>query len=397
LIRIKQEKAWLRQFLATEKPDAVISDNRYGLHAPGVFSVFITHQLHIRTPFGRLAGNLLQRLNYRAIRRFSLCWIPDGEGPGSLAGSLSHPERLPVIPLRYIGPLSRFERLPELSQTPAGLTPADAAQQRPNPESTDFPIKQTAAPCDLLILLSGPEPQRTIFEEKIFDQLPSYPGSVILVRGLPGSAAPLPPPAPTTRPERKANPETATSPERKANPETTTSPERKANPETTTSPQKQPIGERKTIPSARLQVYNHLPARELNTLINRAGIVLARAGYSTIMDLMKLGKKAILVPTPGQTEQEYLGAYLSSRQMVVSMEQSAFSLSGAMTIARDFPFSGIGADESGSRTDESDVGINRQRESPGDSETSRSAQPGGNDLLQREIHAFLEILNGHSP
>src|ERR1700743_2011649 len=55
LIRIKQEKTWLRGFIAREKPDAVISDNRYGLYAPGLPSVFMTHQLLIKTPWGRAA------------------------------------------------------------------------------------------------------------------------------------------------------------------------------------------------------------------------------------------------------------------------------------------------------------------------------------------------------
>ena len=315
LIRIKREKSWLRQFLTTQEFDAVISDNRYGLHAPGIFSVFITHQLHIRTPFGRMTDALLQRLNYRAIQRFSLCWIPDQEGAGSLAGGLSHPDRLPVIPLRYIGILSRFERSPagQVLSSPSGLLSGQATA----------PPSMYAAPCDLLILLSGPEPQRTIFEKKILDQLPSYPGNTILVRGLPGSAASLLSPAATAI-------------------------------------------------SASLRVYNHLPAGELNTVLNGAEIVLARTGYSTVMDLLKLGKKAILVPTPGQTEQEYLGAWLSEKKMVVHMEQSAFSLLDAMAIARDYPFADI-------RTRESDIRIN---------------EPGSrNTLLQKEIHSFLEVLS----
>jgi hypothetical protein len=160
LIRIKEENAWLKAFQEREKPDAVISDNRYGLHHKGLFSVFITHQLRIRTPFGQRADRVLQRLQYRLLKRFSICWVPDlEEDPEkdsfSLAGDLSHPEELPSIPLRYIGPLSRFEK------------------------------KEVSDPCDLLILLSGPEPQRTIFEKMILGQLPAYEGSVVLVRGLP--------------------------------------------------------------------------------------------------------------------------------------------------------------------------------------------------------------------
>ena len=288
LIRIKREKAWLRQFLATERPDAVISDNRYGLYAPGVFSVFITHQLRIKTPFGQLADTFLQRINYRAIHRFSLCWVPDLAGAGSLAGQLSHPDRLPRTPTRYIGLLSRFEQ--QITSLPAAV--------------------------DLLILLSGPEPQRTIFEKKLLEQLPAYPGSTILVRGLPGQAATLPLP-----------------------------------------------GE-PAIPG--VQIYNHLPAKALNAVICGADLVLSRAGYSTIMDLLKLGKRAILVPTPGQTEQEYLGEYLSGKKVVLSRRQSGFSLSEVMTAARDFSFAA--ADDAVS--------------------TGKMA----NDLLQKEIRSLLSIL-----
>ncbi|HTI12479.1 MAG TPA: glycosyltransferase [Puia sp.] len=278
LIRIKREKDWMRQFLAAEKPDAVISDNRYGLYAPGLCSVFITHQLRIRTPLGSFADTLLQKVHYRAIRRFSSCWIPDLEGPDALAGGLSHPRQLPSIPTRYIGLLSRLER-----SSPAG----------PGVSSS----------CDLLVLLSGPEPQRTLFEKKVLDQLSSYSGSTILVRGLPGSR---------TSPGLSGEGGTAI-----------------------------PAGA-EGRQGGRLTVYHHLPAGALNVVMEGAGIVLCRAGYSTIMDLLKLGKKAILVPTPGQTEQEYLGSYLSGKGVLLCREQATFSLSGALSQAKDFPFVGIG-------------------------------------------------------
>ncbi|HWK06264.1 MAG TPA: glycosyltransferase [Puia sp.] len=270
MIRIKRENDWLKRFLATGKPDAVISDNRYGLYAPGLYSVFITHQLRIQTPWGSWADTLLQRIHYRAIRRFSICWVPDLEGAGSLAGILSHPGKLPAIPTRFIGLLSRLERPAAVERAAAMAAPAS---------------------CDLLVLLSGPEPQRTIFEKKVLDQLASYSGSVVLVRGLPGSGA------------------------------------------LSILPGEIPAG---------VRVYNHLPARTLNVIINEAGIVLSRAGYSTIMDLLKLGKKAILVPTPGQTEQEYLGRHLSGKGIALCREQSTFSLAEALSGARDFPFVGIG-------------------------------------------------------
>ncbi|HXB33719.1 MAG TPA: hypothetical protein VNV35_09865, partial [Puia sp.] len=55
LIGIKRENEWLRRFAAREGLDLVISDNRYGLHGAGVYSVFMTHQLAIRSSLGPLA------------------------------------------------------------------------------------------------------------------------------------------------------------------------------------------------------------------------------------------------------------------------------------------------------------------------------------------------------
>ena len=282
LIRIKLEKAWLRTFQAKEDPDAVFSDNRYGLYAPGLFSVFITHQLRIRTPFGKFTDDWLQRINYRAIGRFSRCWVPDVEGAFSLAGELSHPARLPVITTRYIGWLSRFEvPAPGTDDALVGLSPGTNA---PGPDN-------------LLILLSGPEPQRTILENRIMEQAVSWSGPITLVRGLPGGERPGPK-TPAIRP----------------------------------------------VPPPNMIIHDHLPTTALAAVIQEAGWVLSRAGYSTVMELMKMGKKAIFIPTPGQTEQEYLGNYLAGRGLALCVRQSAFSLPETMAEARNFPFVSATAD-----------------------------------------------------
>jgi predicted glycosyltransferase len=279
LIRIKAEKAWLKGFAKQEKLDAVISDNRYGLYKRGLPSVFVTHQLLIRTPFGARADRILQRIQYRLLRRFSICWVPDLEHQPSLAGQLSHPEKLPSIPVRYIGILSRFEK---------------------RSAGTDATIS-----CDLLILLSGPEPQRTIFENIILDQLasdsalpaqPALPEKIVLVRGLP---------------ERSQGSDNI----------------------------------RSRLPG--LVVHDHLPAEALNEWVCGAGLVLSRPGYSSVMDLLKLQKKCIFVPTPGQTEQEYLGDHLAGRRLALCLTQSGFSLNGALTAAGNFPFAPPGLHEDG--------------------------------------------------
>jgi UDP-N-acetylglucosamine transferase subunit ALG13 len=263
LIRIKQERAWLRGFAAREGLDLVISDNRYGLAVPGIFCVFITHQLLIRTPFGRWTDLLLQRMNYRLIDRFSRCWIPDIGGGGSLAGQLSHPGRMPKVTTRYIGVLSRMEgqaasKVQEEDQTAPGGT-------------------------DVLVLLSGPEPQRSLLEQRILKQARVLADRIVLVRGLPGGGKTL-------------------------------------------------IDVPMTV-----TVHDHLPAAKLERLMAEARLVIARSGYSTVMDLARMGKSTVLIPTPGQTEQEYLGRYLAEKGRAVCIQQNKFNLDEALRIVPPKP------------------------------------------------------------
>ncbi len=83
-----------------------------------------------------------------------------------------------------------------------------------------------------------------------------------------------------------------------------------------------------------MTVFDHLPALELEPLMRKVRLVVARSGYSTVMDLARLGKRALLVPTPGQPEQEYLGPFLAGKGRAVCVQQSAFSLQEALALAR---------------------------------------------------------------
>jgi uncharacterized protein (TIGR00661 family) len=160
LSSIRLEHQWLKEKIGLHNIDLVISDNRYGLYSIKVPSIFITHQLLIKTSLGYIADRLLQYLNYRFIKRFSVCWVPDYKDAPCLAGDLSHPSQLPATPLEYIGPITRFHKYQK-----------DAEEKH------------------LLFLLSGPEPQRSILEILILKQLESIQEPVILVRGLPGETA----------------------------------------------------------------------------------------------------------------------------------------------------------------------------------------------------------------
>ncbi len=70
-----------------------------------------------------------------------------------------------------------------------------------------------------------------------------------------------------------------------------------------------------------IQLVSHLTADLLNAYIQNAGYIICRAGYSSIMDLFILGKTAVLIPTPGQTEQEYLANLLHKKNLFIKTKQ----------------------------------------------------------------------------
>ena len=72
--------------------------------------------------------------------------------------------------------------------------------------------------------------------------------------------------------------------------------------------------EQKVSKVGKVTVYNYMNTEELQEYILKADKIICRSGYSSIMDLHALGKlkNATLIPTPGQTEQEYLAEYISN-------------------------------------------------------------------------------------
>ncbi len=257
---IRREHKWLLARSREFDFDAVISDNRYGLYHTSIPCVFITHQLAIKSRMGKWTERILQKRNYTYINHFTECWVPDDAGENNLAGELSHPLSKPAIPLKYLGSLSRFEI-------------------KGNDEKKNH----------LLVILSGPEPQRTMLEEKIINGISHYNYTATIVRGLPEAES--------------------------------------------------------IIPSTEmLKFYNHLPAEDLNKAMMEAEYVIGRSGYSSIMDIVALQKKSILIPTPGQPEQEYLGKYLAKKNLVVCVEQDGFILDEALEIAQNtrYLFPGTG-------------------------------------------------------
>ena len=80
-----------------------------------------------------------------------------------------------------------------------------------------------------------------------------------------------------------------------------------------------------TLPK-NIKVYDFLGSNKLETILNKSELVLARSGYSTIMDLAVLGKKAFFIPTPGQTEQLYLAEHCSQQNIAPYCTQNSFNL-----------------------------------------------------------------------
>ncbi len=246
--------------------DLVISDNRYGCWSKDCYSVFITHQLNIQCPQElKWLQPILNSINHFFIRKYKECWVPDEKELPGLSGILSHGDY--YLPhLNFIGAFSRFAE---------SDNSINKSYRNKYPENTPLYLWRGAGgedkTFDLLVILSGPEPQRTIFENLIIQQVSKLNLLTLIVRGKPK--------------------------------------------ETNVSEVALPI-----------TIVNHIETSLLKFHIQHAKNILCRAGYSTIMDLAALGRKAILVPTPGQTEQEYLAGFFHLQKKHFMQLQNQFDL-----------------------------------------------------------------------
>ncbi len=103
----------LKKIIKLYKIDIIISDNRYGLYNKNVTSYFITHQLNVILPkFLSFANPLINSYLRHYLKKFDQILIPDYQAENeSLAGKLSHPTNYNKLPITYIGPLSRFDKV----------------------------------------------------------------------------------------------------------------------------------------------------------------------------------------------------------------------------------------------------------------------------------------------
>lgn len=236
-----KEKKAVKQLVKDHDLDGIISDNRLGVFYKKVPCVFITHQLNV------LSGNttwMSSKAHQKIIKKFTACWVPDVDGKPNLTGKLGHLKKS-NINIKYLGPLSRFEKM-------------------------DIPEVY-----DLMVLLSGPEPQRTLLEEKLLKALQLFKGNVLFVKGK------------IEEQQAKAEME---------------------------------------IQQGNITLVNFMQSQELQQALNQSAKVLCRSGYTTVMDLAKLEKKAFFIPTPGQYEQEYLAKRLQKQKLVPYAKQDGFTL-----------------------------------------------------------------------
>lgn len=250
LMAMHAEKKAVEKWITDYNLIGIISDNRLGVHSKKVTSVFITHQL---TVLSGMTTWISSKMHQYYIRKFDECWVPDTSESINLTGKLGHLEKT-NLNLKYIGVLSRLKKM-------------------------DLPIIY-----NLMVILSGPEPQRTLLEEKLISELHNYKGRTVFIKGKIESEQTV---------EIKNN----------------------------------------------ITFYNFMQTAQLEKTFNESEMVLSRSGYTTIMDLVKLEKKAFFIPTPGQFEQEFLASKYSKEGILPMALQEEFKMDAvyAVEIYAGFP------------------------------------------------------------
>lgn len=240
---ILSEKKLVKKWIKEYNLDGIISDNRLGVHNKKISCVFITHQLTV------LSGKttwISSKLHQHFIAKFDECWVPDVSGIPNLSGKLGHLKES-NLNLKYIGILSRLHK-------------------------KTLPIQY-----QLMVILSGPEPQRTILEKRLGVELQDYNEKVVFIKG-------------------------------------------------------KVEAEQKTEQIGNVTYYNFMQSEQLEKTFNESEIVLCRSGYTTVMDLAKLEKKAFFIPTPGQFEQEYLAKKYKKEGLIPTSKQDKFKLEDLLAV-----------------------------------------------------------------
>lgn len=238
----KKEKKWLRNHLERNTYDVIYSDNRYGFYHPNVHSVLLTHQLTLPGP--KLLLFLPQWVLNKNLTRFNEIEIPDFNNEPKLSGKLSKTKS--SLNAKFIGPLSQIKK-------------------------TETPFK-----IQLLLILSGPEPQRSRFARNIVEETNQLGFPIVVA------------------------------------------------------------GESQSLPkSEHVQEMGYCNSVELEKLMNESSHIVCRSGYSTLMELATIGKKALLIPTSGQFEQEYLAKYWEEQFNFPTANENEISIKDFVNFLND--------------------------------------------------------------
>ncbi|MBL7835003.1 MAG: hypothetical protein JNK18_13675 [Cyclobacteriaceae bacterium] len=244
---IAREHRVAEEIIRENDMELVIADNRYGCWSKRVKSIFISHQLNLIMPSGtKWMGSFINFFHKRLIRKFNAVWVPDMPDH-VMSGELTTTD----LNTEFVGLLSRLER-------------------------RDEPTRYRLA-----VVLSGPEPQRTLLEKNILPQVMMLNVPTVFVRGMVN--------------EKMGQSE---------------------------------------IDNVR--IYNYLTSDKLQQVMNQAEIIVSRSGYSTLMDLAVLKKKAVLIPTPGQPEQEYLAAKFMNERVAYAVDQEKLELEDALEWSAEY-------------------------------------------------------------
>ena len=272
---MRYEKRYAEEMVERHGYDVLFSDNRFAFFSKKAYSVYMTHQRRIAFPPAVAALEGVGVRWHRArMRNFDEVWVPDVEAAPGYAGALSH---LPALrgerasrgvggapAVRFVGPLSRFDEI-------AGSLKAGSLNAHELPAGGLKAGSLNAGKYRVVAVISGVEPARTQFENRLRDILRDVPGEHLMILGKPQAP-------------------------------------------------------RRHWTEGNIEFVTHLPTGEFARAVRDADWVISRGGYSTVMDMAYLGAKCIFVPTPGQYEQVVLARALATAGYAVNIPANRLSV-----------------------------------------------------------------------
>jgi uncharacterized protein (TIGR00661 family) len=246
IISLKQARKETEKIIEKNKYDKVISDCRYDVYDRKENSILINHQLSFKSP---ILESIVARILAMMMNHFGTIAVPDYNSR-KLSGELGK-NKYYSGKVCYIGILSRLKK------------------------------RKLKQDIDYFISMSGPEPQRTILENKILGQISSFKGKIVIAGG-----------------NLEINKKTS----------------------------------RKN-----LKFFSFLDKNQQEEMMNRAKFIITRSGYSTLLELAELEKKkALLIPFPKQTEQEYVADLYEKEKLFHHVHQDKLDLKKDIENCKNF-------------------------------------------------------------